>query len=122
MALIYAARFPQKVRKLVLAGAPIDIAAGESALSRRAKDTPLTVFKDLVARGDGRVPGRQLLQCWIQETLESEAIGQLLQVSKSVTALEFRRLEARFREWHAWTLDLPGTYYLEVVERLFKEN
>jgi poly(3-hydroxyalkanoate) synthetase len=41
MALIYAARFPKKVRKLVLAGAPIDIAAGQSALSRRAKDTPL---------------------------------------------------------------------------------
>jgi poly(3-hydroxyalkanoate) synthetase len=122
MALTYAARFPQKVRKLVLAGAPIDIAAGESVLSRRAKDTPLVVFEDLVSRGGGRVSGRQLLQCWNEERLESGAIGRLLQVSKSMPALEFRRLEARFREWYAWTLDLPGTYYLEVVERLFKEN
>ena len=31
-------------------------------------------------------------------------------------------LEARFRTWHEWTLDLPGTYYLEVVQRLYKEN
>jgi poly(3-hydroxybutyrate) depolymerase len=122
MALTYAARFPQKVRKLVLAGAPIDIAAGESVLSRRAKDTPLVVFEDLVSRGGGRVSGRQLLQCWNEERLESGAIGRLLQVSKSMPALEFRRLEARFREWYSWTLDLPGTYYLEVVERLFKEN
>jgi poly(3-hydroxyalkanoate) synthetase len=122
LALIYAARFPKKVRKLVLAGAPIDIAAGDSVLSRRAKDTPLVVFKDLVARGDGRVLGRHLLHCWNQDMLEPEAIAELLQVSKSVTAPEFRRLEARFLEWHAWTLDLPGTYYLEVVERLFKDN
>jgi poly(3-hydroxybutyrate) depolymerase len=122
MALAYAARFPQKVRKLVLAGAPIDIAAGESVLSRRAKDTPLVVFKDLVARGDGRVSGQQLLQCWHEERLESGAIGRLLQVPKSISVPEFRQLEARFREWYAWTLDLPGTYYLEVVERLFKEN
>ena len=120
LALIYAARFPQKVRKLVLAGSPIDIAAGESALSRLAQDTPLTVFKDLVARGEGRVPGRQLLACWDEETLERDTIAQLLQVP--VTAPNFRRLEARFREWYAWTLDLPGTYYLEVVERLFKDN
>jgi poly(3-hydroxyalkanoate) synthetase len=32
MALVYAARFPAKVRKLVLAGASIDIAAASSAL------------------------------------------------------------------------------------------
>ena len=33
LALTYAARFPLKVRKLVLAGAPIDVAAGTSRLS-----------------------------------------------------------------------------------------
>ena len=27
----------------------------------------------------------------------------------------------RFRDWYAWTVDLPGTYYLQVVEQLFKE-
>src|SRR6266404_8273878 len=34
LALVYAARFPKKVRRLVLVGAPIDIAAAESQLSR----------------------------------------------------------------------------------------
>src|SRR4051812_29003393 len=37
MALIYAARFPAKVRRLVLAGAPIDLAAGSSKLSSLAR-------------------------------------------------------------------------------------
>ncbi len=33
-----------------------------------------------------------------------------------------RELEARFRDWYAWTVDLPGTYYLQVVSWLFQEN
>ena len=37
IALLYAARFPAKIRKLVLAGAPIDIAAEPSALSTLAE-------------------------------------------------------------------------------------
>jgi poly-beta-hydroxyalkanoate depolymerase len=56
MALIYAARFPAKVRKLVLAGAPIDLAAGQSYLSHLARATPLAIFKELVEFGEG-APG-----------------------------------------------------------------
>ena len=57
MALAYAARFPTKVRKLVLAGAPIDIAAGNSKLSDLARDTPMAIFKELVDLGGGRIWG-----------------------------------------------------------------
>ena len=39
MALIYAARFPSKVRKLVLAGAPIDIDAGDFPAFRHGKES-----------------------------------------------------------------------------------
>src|SRR5215212_7662214 len=28
----------------------------------------------------------------------------------------------RFLTWHSWTVDLPGAYYLDVVERLFRNN
>ena len=31
-------------------------------------------------------------------------------------------LVARFRVWHAWTLDLPGSYNLQVFEDLFRRN
>jgi poly(3-hydroxyalkanoate) synthetase len=122
IALAYAARFPGKVRKLVLAGAPIDIAAEQSFLSRTAQETPLAVFKELVELGDGRMLGRHALQFWRPATLETESIEQVLQSAEPVDSASFRQLEARFRDWYGWTLDLPGTYYLEVVERLFKEN
>ena len=31
-------------------------------------------------------------------------------------------LIARFCEWYTRPIDLPGTYYLEVVQRLYKDN
>ncbi len=48
LSLVYAGRFPAKVRKLAMAGAPIDIEAAQSELSARAAATPLTVFEGLV--------------------------------------------------------------------------
>jgi poly(3-hydroxybutyrate) depolymerase len=64
LALIYAARFPAKVRKLVLAGAPIDNGAGASGLSRLARDTPISIFKELVDIGQGRIRGQHVLRFW----------------------------------------------------------
>jgi poly(3-hydroxyalkanoate) synthetase len=121
MALIYAARFPAKVRKLVLVGAPIDIAAGNSKLSDLAINTPIHIFRELVQLGDGRVLGQRLLQCWTPD-LGRDEIHRLLESQHALESVAFRRLEARFGRWYAWTVDLPGTYYLQVVEQLFKEN
>ena len=106
----------------MLAGAPVDIAAGQSFLSRAAEETPLAVFKELVELGEGRMLGRYALQFWGPSVLESEAIGLVLQSPQPLDSAAFLELEARFCDWYAWTVDLPGTYYLEVVERLFKEN
>ena len=122
MALIYAARFPRKVGKLVLAGAPIDLAAGQSALSRLARDVPMPVFEQLVHLGNGRILGRRVLQFWEPTLLTRDLVHKVLQSAHAVASPQFRALEARFRVWHAWTVDLPGTYYLQVVERIFKEN
>jgi poly(3-hydroxyalkanoate) synthetase len=45
-----------------------------------------------------------------------------LQSSEALTSSSFGRFATRFRNWYASTVDLPGTYYLQVVEHLFKEN
>ena len=122
MALAYAARFPAKVGKLVLAGAPIDIAAGSSRLTDLARDTPIAIFRELVELGGGRILGRHALQFWAPNMPDRETIRELLQSSAATSSSTFRRLESRFRDWYAWTLDLPGTYYLQAVEYLFKDN
>jgi len=122
LSLLYAARFPTKVRKLVLAGAPIDISAGQSALSALADASPLALFHELVKLGDGRVLGRKVQKFWGAETIDTDDIRRMLQTPEPIGSPAFAALEARLREWHAWTIDLPGTYYLEVIEKLYKRN
>jgi poly(3-hydroxyalkanoate) synthetase len=120
MALVYAARYPSKVRALVLAGAPVDIDASESELSRLAHSAPASMAKQLVELGDGCVRGAHLLQLWRHPPLEAQAIHHLLQVPDDMPRSS--PLIARFREWYARPIDLPGTYYLEVVQWLYKDN
>lgn len=119
MSLVYAARFPEKVRRLVLVGAPVDVRAAQSRLSRTVDEFPLDAFENLVRLGDVRVLGRYALRLWGASS-DATDVQQILQISRDHS--QFDALERRFVDWHAWTLDLPGTYYMQVVERVFREN
>jgi poly(3-hydroxybutyrate) depolymerase len=121
LSLLYAGRFPAKVRKLVMVGAPIDIAARQSRLSAIAEATPLIMFQSLVNLGNGRVIGRNIATFWGNDT-DASAIRESLQTLQPIGSPEFTRLEAIFKNWNSWTIDVPGTYYLEVIEKLYKRN
>ena len=121
LSLVYAGRFPAKVRKLVMAGAPVDIAARQSRLSAMAEATPLFMFQSLVNSGDGRVIGRDLAKFWGNDT-DANGVRDSLQTVQPVGSSEFTQLEAIFKNWNSWTIDLPGTYYLEVIEKLYRRN
>jgi poly(3-hydroxyalkanoate) synthetase len=121
LALVYAARFPTKVRRLVLVGAPIDIAAAKSSLSNFAADVPLRTFHELVRLGQGIVHGQQMLSLWGMSHGPNEAEATL-QTGAITEVAPREELVERFRLWNAETVDLPGSFFLEVVEWLFKEN
>src|SRR6202171_2165850 len=121
LSLVYAGRFPAKVRKLVMAGAPVDIAAQQSGLSAIAEATPLIMFESLVNFGDGLVIGRNIAPFWGDET-DANDIRESLQVLQPIGSPEFTRLEAIFKNWNSWTIDVPGKYYVEVVEKQYKRN
>src|SRR3981081_3467671 len=84
LSLVYAGRFPAKIRKLVMAGTPVDTAARQSELSAIAETTPLTVFESLVNRGDGRVIGRNVAKLWGNDTVEADEIRQSLQTLQPI--------------------------------------
>jgi poly(3-hydroxyalkanoate) synthetase len=121
LSLVYAGRFPAKVRKLVMAGAPVDIAARQSRLSAMAEATPLVMFQSLVNLGDGRVIGRNIEKFWGNDT-DANGIRESLQTLQPIGSTEFAQLEGVFQNWNSWTIDLPGTYYLEVIEKLYRRN
>lgn len=122
LALVYAARFRAKVRKLVMAGAPVDLAAQPSDLSRLAEATPLSVFQGFVTAGEGRVLGHTVSAFWGSEWLGADDACRALQVCDPAATPDFAALAAAFEAWNAWTIDLPGIYYLEVIEKLYKHN
>jgi poly(3-hydroxyalkanoate) synthetase len=121
MALVYAARFPEKVRRLVLVGAPVDVRAAQSRLMQNADDLPLGAFENLVQLGEGRVLGRYALKLWDSATTVDDA-ARILQLASREEEAHVDALKQRFATWHAWTVDLPGTYYMQVVQQVFKEN
>jgi len=106
----------------VLAGAPVDIKAAPSALSELADASPLALFQELVRIGDGIVPGPKVLKFWSVDSVLAEDMREVLQTDEAIGSAGFGRIEAAFRDWYAWTVDLPGTYFLEVVERFYKRN
>jgi len=120
MALVYAARFPAKVRKLVLAGAPIDTDAGSSRLSAAAHCLPFGVFEELTRLGDGRLLGQRALELW-EPALQSKDVATALQLQPDELDRQ-TAVRERFRIWSDATVDLPGVFYRQSVLWLFKEN
>jgi poly-beta-hydroxyalkanoate depolymerase len=106
----------------VLAAAPIDTKAAPSALSALAEASSLAVFQELVRLGSGLVPGQKVLKFWAPESIEQDDIRGVLESDERVGSPAFVNLEAAFRDWHAWTVDLPGAFFLETVQRLYHDN
>lgn len=117
LSLVYAARFPGKVRRLALAGAPVDVSV-DSGLARLVRSAPQAAFASVVESGGGLVRGEHILRFWSRAS-NARAV---LQRSLSPDLAADRELLARFRRWHDETVDLPGAYYLQVVGWIFREN
>lgn len=122
LSLIYAARFPKRVGKLVLAAAPIDIEAADSPLSSLARSTPIERFQELVRSGEGLARGARAMRFWGFEINKPKRVQSWLQSEAALDSPQFRAQAEAFREWNGNVLDLPGAYYLEVVEKFYKRN
>lgn len=118
LSLLYAARFPAKVRRLVLVGAPVDVSI-DSSLCQLTRNAPEMVYDQLVARGGGNVSGEEMLRLWSKAPNRNDIVAAL---QRDLSDQEGAALLARFDRWNAETLDLPGKYYLETVNRIFREN
>jgi len=57
-----AARFPDKVNSMVLAGAPIDTDAGDGSIRKMVHDSPASFYEELVALDGGLMKGKFMLQ------------------------------------------------------------
>lgn len=122
MSAMYAARFPEKVASLVLAGSPIDTDAGNGPLKKLAHQTPLSVYEAMVASGEGRMLGQYMLTGWKNMHPGENYLGKFIDLYAHATDEKYLKRTAHFESWYENPIDLPGRYYLQAIELLFKKN
>lgn len=125
LATIYAAIHPDKVNTLTLAGAPIDFHAGETpigassrVMTQRFGQLP---YRAMVAAGGGNMPGSFVLGGFIAIRPEAEIAKHVDLLRNLDDPDAIARYEA-FEDWFKHTQDVPGTFYLWLVEHLFGGN
>ena len=122
MSAMYAARFPEKVRTLVLAGAPIDTDAGNGSIKKLAHTLPLSSYGEMVAAGGGRMRGQVMLAGWKNMNPEEQYLGKYLELYQHIEDKNYIKRTEAFERWYENPIDLPGAYYLQTIQQIFKEN
>jgi poly(3-hydroxyalkanoate) synthetase len=121
-AAMVAARFPEKVNALVLAGAPIDTDAGDGPIKRMAHKSPDSFYQELVELGGGLMKGKFMLQGWKNMHPEQHYIEDYVDLYENIDDPVYIAKEETFDSWYENPIDLPGRWYLQVITQLFKEN
>ena len=122
VAAMVAARFPDKVNALVLAGSPIDTDAGDGPIKRMVRQSPMSFYEGLVALGGGLMKGKFMLQGWKNMHPEQHYIEDHIDLYEHMDDPAYLKKEETFNSWYENPIDLPGRWYLQVIQQLFKEN
>ncbi len=121
-AAMYAARYPEKVERLVLAGAPIDTSAGDGAIERAAHTLPMQFYERLVQLGDGVLKGAFMLRGFKNMHPAEQYVQKFVELYAHADDPGYVARFEKFERWYEYTLNLPGAWYLQVIQQLFKEN
>jgi len=121
-AAMYASRFPGKVDRLVLAGSPIDTNAGDGAIREAAHELPMRFYEDLVRAGGGLLKGAFMLEGFKALHPVQQYVEKFVDLYEHVDDPSYVGRFEQFERWYECTLNLPGAWYLQVVQQLFKEN
>ncbi|WP_042301755.1 alpha/beta fold hydrolase [Paraburkholderia kururiensis] len=117
-----AARFPDKVNVLVLAGSPIDTDAGNGSIKRMVHESPLSFYEELIVLGGGLMQGKFMLQGWKNMHPVEHYVQDQIDLYEHIDDPAYLAKEEAFESWYENPIDLPGRWYLQVIQQLFQEN
>jgi poly(3-hydroxybutyrate) depolymerase len=121
LATIYAALHPEQINTLTIAGAPIDFHCGEPLIHAWVEAMKLDFYRGLVASGGGVLRGKYMLAGFV--ALEPQAeVSKHLQLLTGLSDAGLLARHRRFEDWYKHTQDIPGAFYLWIVEHLFRNN
>ena len=125
LAAIYAALRPEHINTLTVAGAPIDFHAGGGVIAEWVAFLwglgEMSFYRAVVGAAGGVLPGRGMLAGFVGIKPENEVAKHL----QLLATLHDRAAVERYREFEDWfkrTQDIPGPFYLWIVQHLFRRN
>ncbi|MGA8992036.1 MAG: DUF3141 domain-containing protein [Rhodoplanes sp.] len=121
MAGMFAARYPEKAACFVAAGSPLDADAGDGFIKNIAKEQPMSFFEELVEMGGGLMRGKFMLAGWKAMHPEVHYFKNYTDLYEHVEDPEFVKKRDEFARWYEHPLDLPGRWYLQAIEHIFKK-
>jgi poly(3-hydroxyalkanoate) synthetase len=125
LAAIYAALHPERVHTLTLAGAPLDFHAGDAVIAASTLAVHrlygMAPYRALVAAGGGTVPGAALLAHFIAIAPQAQ-VGRQLELLRHLDDPAHVARYRAFEDWFTHVQNLPGAFYLWLVEHLFVGN
>ena len=124
LATIYAALRPQDVHTLTLAGAPIDFHAGGAVINdwvNQLSGDDLAFYRWVVDQGGGVLKGEHMLQGFVLIRPENE-VAKHMQLLANLHDEAFVERHQAFEAWFKHVQDIPGPFYLWIVEHLFMRN
>jgi poly(3-hydroxyalkanoate) synthetase len=124
LAAIYAALHPEHVNTLTLAGAPIDFHDGEPVIHDWVEalgSEDLAFYRWVVEQGGGVLKGEHMLNGFILIRPENEVAKQI-QLLTHLHDPEHLERHHHFETWFKHVQDIPGAFYLWIVEHLFMAN
>ena len=119
---IYAAIFPDDIKSLTLAAAPIDFHAGDALISKWARSLPIAYYEQLAQLGGGNMPGSFIVQGFMLMNPYDRFVGDDAALLSNIDDPAFIDRYQRFVQWYNYTQAVPGSMYLQIVKSLFQKN
>ena len=122
-AAIYGSIFSKKIKSLIVAAAPIDFEADSCAISSYIK-MPISYFHILVSMGFGLMDGKLMVMGFKSLQMNEHYHLKYKKLWEMIEQNDEDGIERylRFENWYGYTQKLPGRFYLEVVDKIFKQN
>ena len=125
LATIYAALHPEHVHTLTIAGAPIDFHAGAGAINdyvRLLSPADMRFYEEVIRLGDGVLPRASSCSTASSRSSPRTRSPSTCSCSNHIRDEEHVARHRAFEDWFKHTQDIPGDFYLWIVERLFRDN
>lgn len=123
-AAIYTALYQDKIANLATAAAPIDVNAEPSQIVKMAQNLPIDFFETLVSLGNGLMDGKYILTGFKNMQSEEHYVNKYYRLWDMIQKGDQDGINRfiHFENWYEYTQYLPGKFYLEIIQNIFKDN